>query len=86
MTSDFTGPLNIGSDEMISINNLALLLIKISGKSLSIKNTNGPLGVMGRNSDNRLIREQLGWAPSKPLDYGLGKLYQWIDAQVKSSF
>lgn len=86
MASDFTGPLNIGSDEMISINNLALLLIKISGKSLSIKNTNGPLGVMGRNSDNRLIREQLGWAPSKPLDYGLRKLYQWIDAQVKSSF
>jgi GDP-D-mannose 3',5'-epimerase len=83
MASDFTGPVNIGSTEMISINNLAKLIMDIAGKKLTIKNISGPMGVMGRNSDNTLIQEKLGWAPSKPLRYGLEKLYKWIEKQVK---
>lgn len=82
MASDFTGPVNIGSTEMISINNLAKLIMDIAGKKLGIKNIPGPMGVMGRNSDNTLIQEKLGWAPSKPLRYGLEKLYQWIEKRV----
>lgn len=93
MDSDFTGPVNIGSEEMISINDLAQMVIEISGKSLRINNIHGeafdakygfkcPVGVMGRNSDNRLIREKLGWAPKEPLEEGMRKLYQWISNQV----
>jgi GDP-D-mannose 3',5'-epimerase len=81
--SDFTGPVNIGSDEMVTINRLAEMAIGISGKRLSIRHIDGPLGVRGRNSDNRLIREKLGWAPSAPLCAGLEKTYEWIDAQVR---
>lgn len=84
MDSDFIGPLNIGSEEKISINNLAKLAMDIAGKAIEIKNIPGPLGVMGRNSDNKLIREKLGWAPSKPLRYGLEKLYTWINSQTRS--
>jgi nucleoside-diphosphate-sugar epimerase len=84
MSSDFTGPVNIGSDEMVSINGLAKLAMGIAGKKLSIRNVPGPLGVRGRNSDNRLIREKLGWAPSASLKAGLEKTYPWILAQVKS--
>jgi nucleoside-diphosphate-sugar epimerase len=84
MSSDFTGPVNIGSDEMVSINGLAKLAMEIAGKKLSIRNVPGPLGVRGRNSDNRLIREKLGWAPSASLKAGLEKTYPWILAQVKS--
>lgn len=80
--SDFTGPVNIGSEEMVTINRLAEMVIGISGKRLSIRNIDGPLGVRGRNSDNRLIREKLGWAPSTPLCAGLEKTYAWIEAQV----
>jgi GDP-D-mannose 3',5'-epimerase len=82
MESDFIGPVNIGSDEMVTINRLAEMAIEISGKRLSIRHVNGPLGVRGRNSDNRLIREKLGWAPSAPLYAGLEKTYAWISAQV----
>lgn len=82
MDSDFMGPVNIGSEEMISINNLAKLVMDIAGKKLEIKNVPGPLGVMGRNSNNKLIKEKLGWAPSKPLRYGMEKLYAWIEKQV----
>jgi nucleoside-diphosphate-sugar epimerase len=82
MGSDFTGPVNIGSDEMISINNLARLIMDIAGKKLKIKNIPGPMGVMGRNSDNRLIQEKLGWAPSRPLREGLEHLYRWIEKQI----
>jgi len=83
MESDFSGPVNIGSDEMISIQNFTEMVIDISGKDLSIKNVDGPLGVKGRNSDNRLIKEKLAWAPSKPLREGVEKTYQWIVEQIR---
>ena len=82
MTSDFTGPVNIGSDEMVSINQLAHMVADIAGKTLDLEHIPGPLGVRGRNSDNRLIREKLGWAPSQPLVKGLEKTYAWIEQQV----
>lgn len=79
----FWGPVNIGSDEMISINGLAEMVMKIAGKKLNVVHIPGPLGVMGRNSDNRLIKEKLGWAPSWPLEKGMTLTYQWIDEQVR---
>ena len=75
---EFLGPVNIGSEEMISINDFAKMVIDISGKSLIVKNIEGPLGVRGRNSDNTLIKEKLGWAPSQPLREGVEKTYKWI--------
>jgi len=83
MNSDFLGPVNIGSDEMISINNLAKMIMEIAGKNLQIKHIPGPLGVRGRNSDNTLIKEKLGWAPSKPLREGIEKTYHWIEKILK---
>ncbi|MDD4149135.1 MAG: NAD-dependent epimerase/dehydratase family protein [Bacteroidales bacterium] len=84
MDSDFVGPVNIGSDEMISINNLAKMAIDISGKNLTIKNIDGPLGVRGRNSDNNLIYEKLNWKPDAPLRKGMEKTFKWINEQVKN--
>lgn len=84
MDSDFMGPVNIGSDEMVTINELANTIISIAGKKLSIKHIDGPLGVRGRNSHNALIQEKLGWAPSAKLSHGLEKTHEWIDAQVKA--
>lgn len=84
MDSDFVGPVNIGSDEMISINNLAKMAIDISGKNLMIKNIDGPLGVRGRNSDNNLIYEKLNWKPDAPLRKGMEKTFKWINEQVKN--
>jgi GDP-D-mannose 3',5'-epimerase len=81
----FHGPVNIGSDEMISINELAKIVMEIAGKNLTIKNIEGPLGVRGRNSDNKLISEKLNWAPSLPLKIGLEKTYKWIEEQVIKS-
>ena len=83
MQSDFSGPVNVGSEEMISLNDFAKLVIDISGKSLTINNIPGPLGVRGRNSDNRLIQEKLGWAPSIPLRKGVEKTYAWIFEQIQ---
>ncbi len=83
MESDFSGPVNIGSDEMISIQDFTKMVIEISGKNLQIKNIEGPLGVKGRNSDNVLIKEKLGWAPSKPLRDGVEKTYHWISEQIR---
>jgi GDP-D-mannose 3',5'-epimerase len=80
--SRFAGPVNIGSQEMVTINRLAEMIMKISGKKLSIKHIPGPLGVRGRNSDNRLFRKKLGWAPSAPLQKGLKITYAWIKEQV----
>jgi len=80
--SDFTGPVNIGSEEMVSINQLAEIIIKLSGKKINIKNIPGPVGVRGRNSDNKLIGEKLGWKPSQPLVDGLAITYKWIAEQV----
>ncbi len=84
MDSDFLGPVNIGSEEMISINDLARMVIDISGKDIEIRNVPGPTGVRGRNSDNRLIEQQLGWKPSRPLREGMEKTYTWIVQQVKT--
>ncbi len=86
MESDFLGPVNIGSEEMISINDLAKMAIDISGKKLTIKNVEGPVGVMGRNSDNNLYEEKVGWRPSKPLHYGMEKTYAWISDQIKQIY
>jgi len=80
--SDWTGPVNIGSDEMVTINQLAEMIIGISGKKISIKHIDGPLGVRGRNSDNRLIEERLNWRPSKTLIEGIRTTYAWINVQV----
>ncbi len=82
MESNFEGPVNIGSEEMISINDLAKMIIEISGKKISIKNIPGPTGVRGRNSDNWLIAEKLGWQPDYPLRKGIEKTYQWVVEQV----
>src|SRR5579883_3244430 len=80
--SSFKGPVNIGSDEMISINDLAAMIIGISGKSMEVRHIPGPLGVRGRNSDNALIREKLGWAPSQSLLSGIETTYGWVASQV----
>lgn len=85
MESDFEGPVNIGSDEMVTINGLAEAIMSIAGKRLAIRHVSGPLGVRGRNSDNRLILEKLGWAPTRPLREGLEKTYAWIEKQVLQS-
>ena len=85
MHSDFLGPVNIGSDEMVTINSLAGMAMDIAGKDLRINHIDGPLGVRGRNSDNRLILEELGWRPSKPLRDGMEKTYTWIKKQVESA-
>jgi GDP-D-mannose 3',5'-epimerase len=82
MASDFTGPVNIGSEEMVSINQLAEMIMDIAGKKLSIKHIPGPLGVRGRNSDNRLLEEKLGWKPSAPLVEGMKITYRWIEKMV----
>ena len=87
MRSDWIGPVNIGSEEMVSINELADLIIKIAGNSdIGIKHIPGPLGVRGRNSDNRLIEEKLGWAPSQPLSEGLKVTYEWIEDQAYQKY
>jgi len=83
MQSSFIGPINIGSEEMVTIDQLAYMVMDIAEKKLTIKHIPGPLGVRGRNSDNSLIRKALGWAPSKPLKEGLKKTYPWIEEQVK---
>jgi len=82
MDSNFTGPVNIGSEEKVSINELVEKVMKISGKKVKIKHIKGPLGVRGRTSDNSLIKKKLKWAPSKPLEDGLEKTYIWISEQV----
>jgi nucleoside-diphosphate-sugar epimerase len=93
MESDFTGPVNIGSEEMVTINQLAEMAISISSKNIGIKNLEGqecvdkygfkgPLGVKGRNSDNQLYREKIGWEVSLPLKEGMIKTFNWINEQV----
>ncbi len=93
MQSNFSGPVNIGSEEMISMNDFAQMVINISGKNLSIYNINGaefekkyghkcPVGVNGRNSDNTLYRKKIGWEVSQPLRTGMEDTYAWIKKQV----
>ena len=84
MNADFRGPVNIGSEEMVTINQLARYAIDISGKQLTMKHVAGPEGVRGRNSDNRLIGEKLGWSPKLSLVEGLQRTYAWINEQVKN--
>jgi len=83
MDSNFTGPVNIGSDEMVTINQLVRYVTDISGKEVYVKHIDGPTGVRGRNSDNKLIQEKLGWQPTQSLYDGLIKTYEWINKQSK---
>tara|TARA_B100001971_G_scaffold208999_1_gene231775 strand:- start:185 stop:1156 length:972 start_codon:yes stop_codon:yes gene_type:complete len=83
MESDFIGPVNVGSEEMVTINQLAHIAMDIAGKKQSIKHIPGPLGVRGRNSDNRLIKEKLGWEPNMLLKNGMKKTYSWIAEKVE---
>lgn len=83
MRSNWTGPVNIGSEEMVTINQLASMIMEIAGVNLKIVNIPGPMGVRGRNSDNRLIKKMLNWSPSMPLKEGLKITYSWIENQVK---
>jgi GDP-D-mannose 3', 5'-epimerase len=82
MDSSYAGPVNIGSEEMVTINQLAEMAMEIAGKRLLVRHVDGPLGVRGRNSDNRLIRDRLGWAPSASLRAGLEVTYDWVAEQV----
>ena len=95
MKSDFVGPVNIGSEELVTINDLAKIAIKLSGKNVTIQNLQGeefvskygfkcPVGVRGRNSDNTLYKEKIGWEVSEPLELGMKKTFEWINNQVKS--
>ena len=83
MDSDCEQPLNLGSDEMIDMNDFAKLALSFEAKNLPIKHIPGPEGVRGRNSDNQMIKEKLGWAPSIPVAEGLKKTYFWIKDQVE---
>ena len=85
MRSDWSGPVNIGSDEMVTINQLAQMIVEIAGKRLTRRHVEGPLGVRGRNSDNQLIQGKLGWRPSRRLVDGLRSTYAWIERQVEQS-
>tara|TARA_R110000824_G_scaffold334314_4_gene520908 strand:- start:2506 stop:3003 length:498 start_codon:yes stop_codon:yes gene_type:complete len=91
---EFVGPVNIGSEEMVTINDLAQMVIDISNKNIKINNIEGqdfidkygfkcPVGVRGRNSDNTMFKEKLGWEPTQPLIEGIKKTYNWINTQIK---
>ena len=82
MESNFIGPINIGSEEMVSINKLVEIVSKVAEKKLKIKHIDGPLGVRGRNSDNELIRTELNWDYKMKLDEGIKKTYKWIESQI----
>jgi GDP-D-mannose 3',5'-epimerase len=85
MNSAFPGPVNIGSEEMVTINQMAGMVMKIAGKKLAIRHITGPTGVRGRNSDNRLMRAELGWEPTMQLHSGLTTTYSWIESRVRST-
>jgi GDP-D-mannose 3', 5'-epimerase len=82
-SSNLTRLFNIGSEEMITINQLAATAMDIAGKRLRIKHIPGPTGVRGRSSDNELVKRSLNWAPSKPFRVGLEATYEWIEAQLQ---
>tara|TARA_Y100000310_G_scaffold296775_1_gene329306 strand:+ start:3835 stop:4806 length:972 start_codon:yes stop_codon:yes gene_type:complete len=83
MQSDFTGPVNIGSEEMVSINGFIDMIAEIAGKTINKNHIDGPTGVRGRNSDNNLYAEKIGWVVSQPLRVGMMHTYNWIRDQVK---
>ncbi len=85
MDSTFSGPVNIGSDHMVTINELARSVAAIAGKRVRLRHIPGPLGVRGRNSDNRLVQRMLGWQPSRPIEEGLAATYMWVASQVTAS-
>jgi nucleoside-diphosphate-sugar epimerase len=82
LRSNFAGPVNIGSEEMVTINQLVDLVADIAGKRIEKKHIPGPQGVRGRNSDNKLIREKLHWEPTQSLVAGLESTYRWVERQV----
>ena len=82
MQSNFLGPVNIGSEEMVTINQLVDTAAKVAGKNISKNHIDGPLGVRGRNSNNDLVREKLGWDYSQSLEEGIRKTYEWISQQI----
>lgn len=86
MNSNFIGPVNIGSEEIICINDLASMVIDISKKELGVNNISGPVGVRGRNSDNKLYIENIGWGPSQALRTGIEQTYSWINGIIRSKF
>jgi GDP-D-mannose 3', 5'-epimerase len=83
MESDFPGPVNIGSEERITLDDLAGLILSAAGKRLSLRHVEGPVGVRGRSSDNRLILEKLQWKPGRPLREGIEETYAWIRRQIE---
>jgi nucleoside-diphosphate-sugar epimerase len=83
MNSDFIGPVNIGSEEMIKINDLVKMVSNIANKKISINNVPGPTGVRGRNSDNLLFKEKIRWVPEQKLIIGIEKTYKWIQEQLQ---
>jgi GDP-D-mannose 3',5'-epimerase len=84
MSGDFLGPVNLGSEEMVTINQLVDIACDVEGKTLKKKHIPGPTGVRGRNSDNRLIAEKLGWEPNYPLKKGIEQTYHWIKSQIET--
>ena len=85
MRSNFYGPVNIGSEEMVSINNLVSIVSSVANKKISINHIDGPVGVNGRNSDNRLKKKKLSWEPSLSLEDGIFKTYSWILEQIQKN-
>jgi nucleoside-diphosphate-sugar epimerase len=85
MNDDFQGPMNIGSEEMVTINQYADMVMSVADKYLDIVHIEGPQGVRGRNSDNTLMEEKLGWTPDGSLIDGIHKTYQWIEKQVQKT-
>ncbi len=83
LRSTFPGPVNIGSQEMVTINQMVDIVAEVAGKRIGKRHIPGPQGVRGRNSYNRLINEMLGWAPSQPLRAGVEPTYRWIEQQVR---
>ena len=83
MQSDFTGPVNIGSEEMVSINEFIDMIAQIAGKNVNKNHIPGPTGVRGRNSDNKLYEEKIGWVVSQPLRTGMEYTYKWIGEQIE---
>jgi nucleoside-diphosphate-sugar epimerase len=83
MRSDYSQPLNLGQDRMVTINQLADMVAEIAGIQIQKKHIAGPQGVRGRNSDNTRLRSVLGWEPQISLEEGLARTYQWIEAQVR---
>jgi nucleoside-diphosphate-sugar epimerase len=85
MASDFAGPVNLGSEEMVTINELVDRVAEIADKAVEKRHVPGPIGVPGRNSDNRLLRSELGWEPCQPLTTGLRDTYAWIEGRIQAS-